>query len=96
MERSKSTDLTVCVSDLSPAVNEFWVSVQRGEASERCGLAGSYWLKAEKDALILKDTKTKKRVFVWPYKLLRRYGRDRVGAAKPVHKMSAFFFYRAR
>lgn len=96
MERSKSTDLTVCVSDLSPAVNEFWVSVQRGEASERCGLAGSYWLKAEKDALILKDTKTKKRVFVWPYKLLRRYGRDRVGAAKPVQKMSAFFFYRAR
>ncbi|MEQ2283049.1 hypothetical protein AMECASPLE_007074 [Ameca splendens] len=59
-------------------VNEFWVTVQRTEASERCGLAGSYWLKAENEALILKEPKTKRNVQVWPYKLLRRYGRDRV------------------
>ncbi|XP_055012442.1 docking protein 1b [Boleophthalmus pectinirostris] len=59
-------------------VDEFWVSVQRTEASERCGLAGSYWLKAESDVLILKEPKTKRTVQVWPYKLLRRYGRDRV------------------
>ncbi|XP_068443302.1 docking protein 1b isoform X2 [Clinocottus analis] len=59
-------------------VNEFWVSVQRTEASERCGLTGSYWLKAENDTLILKEPKTKRNVLVWPYKLLRRYGRDRV------------------
>ncbi|XP_068569647.1 docking protein 1b isoform X1 [Cebidichthys violaceus] len=58
--------------------NEFWVSIQRTEASERCGLAGSYWLKAENDTLILKEPKTKRNVLVWPYKLLRRYGRDRV------------------
>ncbi|XP_034532321.1 docking protein 1b [Notolabrus celidotus] len=59
-------------------VNEFWVSVQRTDASERCGLTGSYWLKAENDVLILKDPKTKRSILVWPYKLLRRYGRDRV------------------
>ncbi|KAM3857643.1 docking protein 1b [Diretmus argenteus] len=59
-------------------VNEFWVSVQRTEASERCGLSGNYWLKADGDILILKDPKTKRKVLVWPYKLLRRYGRDRV------------------
>lgn len=59
-------------------VNEFWVTIQRTEASERCGLAGSYWLKAETEALILKEPKTKRNVLVWPYKLLRRYGRDRV------------------
>ncbi|KAM6960210.1 docking protein 1b [Tautogolabrus adspersus] len=59
-------------------VNEFWVSVQRTEASERCGLTGSYLLKAENDVLILKEPKTKRNVMVWPYKLLRRYGRDRV------------------
>ncbi|XP_076580463.1 docking protein 1b [Chaetodon auriga] len=59
-------------------VNEFWVSVQRTEASERCGLTGSYWLKAENDVLILKEPKSKRNVLVWPYKLLRRYGRDRV------------------
>ncbi|KAK7909376.1 hypothetical protein WMY93_014060 [Mugilogobius chulae] len=59
-------------------VDEFWVSVQRTDASERCGLSGSYWLKAESDALILKEPKTRRKVQVWPYKLLRRYGRDRV------------------
>ncbi|XP_063042335.1 docking protein 1b isoform X2 [Engraulis encrasicolus] len=59
-------------------VNEFWVSVQRTEASERCGLMGSYWLKADGETLILKDPKSKKNLLVWPYKLLRRYGRDRV------------------
>ncbi|XP_077598754.1 docking protein 1b [Stigmatopora nigra] len=58
--------------------NEFWVSIQRTEASERCGLSGNYWLKAESNVLILKDPKTKRNVLVWPYKLLRRYGRDRV------------------
>lgn len=60
------------------AVKEFWVSVQRTEASERCGLSGNYWLRANVDNLILKDPKTKKDLLVWPYKLLRRYGRDRV------------------
>ncbi|KAM7366116.1 hypothetical protein PAMP_015584 [Pampus punctatissimus] len=59
-------------------VNEFWVSIQRTEASERCGLTGNYWLKAESDVLICKDPKTKRNILVWPYKLLRRYGRDRV------------------
>ncbi|XP_061815229.1 docking protein 1b [Nerophis lumbriciformis] len=59
-------------------VNKFWVGIQRTEASDRCGLAGHYWLKAESNVLILKDPKTKRNVFVWPYKLLRRYGRDRV------------------
>ncbi|XP_068163736.1 docking protein 1b isoform X2 [Antennarius striatus] len=59
-------------------VNEFWVIVQRTEASDRCGLVGGYWLKAESDVLILKEPKTKKDVLVWPYKLLRRYGRDRM------------------
>ncbi|KAJ8007825.1 hypothetical protein DPEC_G00098220 [Dallia pectoralis] len=59
-------------------VNEFWVTVQRTDSSERCGLLGNYWLKADKESLILKASKNKTNVLVWPYKLLRRYGRDRV------------------
>ncbi|XP_071020101.1 docking protein 1b isoform X1 [Oncorhynchus clarkii lewisi] len=59
-------------------VNEFWVSVQRTEASERCGLLGTYWLKADNDSLILKESRTKSSLLIWPYKLLRRYGRDKV------------------
>ncbi|XP_010885966.2 docking protein 1b [Esox lucius] len=59
-------------------VNEFWVTVQRTDASERCGLSGTYWLKADKESLILKTSKNKANILVWPYKLLRRYGRDKV------------------
>uniref|UniRef100_A0A8C9EIC0 Docking protein 1 n=1 Tax=Pavo cristatus TaxID=9049 RepID=A0A8C9EIC0_PAVCR len=59
-------------------VNAFWVTVQRTEASERCELRGSYVLKAERDSLILKDPRTSEILYVWPYRLLRRYGRDKV------------------
>ncbi|NWV68357.1 DOK1 protein, partial [Malurus elegans] len=60
------------------AVNAFWVTVQRTEAAERCELRGSYVLKAERDSLVLKDPRTDGILYVWPYRLLRRYGRDKV------------------
>ncbi|NXV14167.1 DOK1 protein, partial [Cepphus grylle] len=59
-------------------VNAFWVTVQRTEAAERCELRGSYVLKAERDSLVLKDPQTNEILYVWPYRLLRRYGRDKV------------------
>nr|XP_009930169.1 PREDICTED: LOW QUALITY PROTEIN: docking protein 1 [Opisthocomus hoazin] len=59
-------------------VNAFWVTVQRTEAAERCELRGTYVLKAERDSLILKDPQTNAILYVWPYRLLRRYGRDKV------------------
>ncbi|NXE92781.1 DOK1 protein, partial [Menura novaehollandiae] len=59
-------------------VNAFWVTVQRTEAAERCELRGTYVLKAERDSLILKDPRTDEILYVWPYRLLRRYGRDKV------------------
>ncbi|XP_009464043.1 PREDICTED: docking protein 1 [Nipponia nippon] len=59
-------------------VNAFWVTVQRTEAAERCELRGAYVLKAERDSLILKDPRTNEILYVWPYRLLRRYGRDKV------------------
>ncbi|NXG59639.1 DOK1 protein, partial [Hemiprocne comata] len=61
-----------------PAVNAFWVTVQRTEAAERCELRGAYVLKAERDSLVLKDPQTNEILYVWPYRLLRRYGRDKV------------------
>ncbi|NXK61365.1 DOK1 protein, partial [Sylvietta virens] len=70
-----------CVPALSspvPAVNAFWVTVQRTEAAERCELRGTYVLKAERDSLVLKDPRTDRILYVWPYRLLRRYGRDKV------------------
>ncbi|XP_078264820.1 docking protein 1b [Rhinoraja longicauda] len=59
-------------------VNEFWVNVQKTDAAERCNLHGTYILKADKESLLLKDTKTHEVLFNWPYKLMRRYGRDKV------------------
>lgn len=76
---TKETVVIIVFFYVLRAVNEFWVTIQRTEASDRCGLAGNYWLKAESDTLILKEPKTKRNMLVWPYKLLRRYGRDRVG-----------------
>uniref|UniRef100_A0A8C7A7P6 Docking protein 1 n=1 Tax=Nothoprocta perdicaria TaxID=30464 RepID=A0A8C7A7P6_NOTPE len=58
--------------------NVFWVTVQRTEAAERCELRGTYVLKAERDSLVLKDPQSKETLYVWPYRLLRRYGRDKV------------------
>ncbi|KAM9378038.1 docking protein 1 [Phaethornis superciliosus] len=59
-------------------VNAFWVTVQRTEAAERCELRGTYVLKAERDSLVLKDPRRNKIIYIWPYRLLRRYGRDKV------------------
>ncbi|XP_039607828.1 docking protein 1b [Polypterus senegalus] len=59
-------------------VRDFKVTVQKTEASERCSLSGSYIMRADKEGLILKDPETTKTLFIWPYKLLRRYGRDKV------------------
>ncbi|NXC49160.1 DOK1 protein, partial [Penelope pileata] len=59
-------------------VNAFWVTVQRTEAAERCELRGAYVLKAERDGLVLKDPRTDATRYIWPYRLLRRYGRDKV------------------
>ncbi|XP_064005150.1 docking protein 1 isoform X1 [Pogoniulus pusillus] len=59
-------------------VNAFWVTVQRTEAAERCELRGAYLLKAERDSLVLQDPRTNEILYVWPYRLLRRYGRDKV------------------
>ncbi|XP_017318395.1 docking protein 2 [Ictalurus punctatus] len=59
-------------------VFEFPVTVQQTEASVRCNLQGTYWLQIGEDMLMLKGTDSKQRVMEWPYKLLRRYGGDKM------------------
>uniref|UniRef100_A0A8C2ING7 Docking protein 1a n=1 Tax=Cyprinus carpio TaxID=7962 RepID=A0A8C2ING7_CYPCA len=59
-------------------VSEFKVVVLQNEASVRCGLKGQYWLQAGEDMLVLQDLETRRTVIEWPYKLLRRYGRDKM------------------
>ncbi|XP_058628615.1 docking protein 2 isoform X2 [Onychostoma macrolepis] len=57
---------------------EFKVVVLQNEASVRCGLKGQYWLQAGENMLVLQDLETRRTVMEWPYKLLRRYGRDQM------------------
>ncbi|XP_067324552.1 docking protein 1 [Anolis sagrei] len=59
-------------------VSEFWVTAQKTEAAERCGLHGRYLLKAPRDGLLLVDPCSGQTLYSWPYRLLRRYGRDKV------------------
>ncbi|XP_054449574.1 docking protein 1 isoform X2 [Pteronotus mesoamericanus] len=62
--------------------SQFWVTVQRTEAAERCGLHGSYVLRVEAERLTLLTVGTQSQILEpllsWPYTLLRRYGRDKV------------------
>ncbi|XDB55040.1 hypothetical protein AB1E18_008511 [Capra hircus] len=62
--------------------SQFWVTVQKTEAAERCGLHGSYVLRVEAERLTLLAMGAQRQIleplFSWPYTLLRRYGRDKV------------------
>ncbi|KAL7392274.1 hypothetical protein ABVT39_022263 [Epinephelus coioides] len=57
-------------------VRDFRVCVRRTEASDRCRLKGDGFLRADVDALLLID-KSGDVVYTWPYRYLRRFGRDK-------------------
>ncbi|XP_076830669.1 uncharacterized protein dok1a [Brachyhypopomus gauderio] len=59
-------------------VFEFRVAVVESEASAQCGLWGEFWLQASQDSLLLKDIESRQVIMAWPYKQLRRYGRDKM------------------
>ncbi|XP_005995306.2 docking protein 2 [Latimeria chalumnae] len=65
-------------STREPALKDFKVAVRRTEASERCRLRGSFILKAADDCLALKDMKSGETLYTWPYRFLRRFGRDKM------------------
>ncbi|KAK1892652.1 Docking protein 2, partial [Dissostichus eleginoides] len=48
----------------------------RTEASDRCRLRGDRFLRADEDALLLLD-KSGALLYSWPYRYLRRFGRDK-------------------
>ncbi|XP_048066278.1 docking protein 2 [Megalobrama amblycephala] len=59
------------------AMKDFKVTVRRTEASERCGLKGTVLLRTDSDSLLLKEPKTGEVLYSWPYRFLRRFGRDK-------------------
>uniref|UniRef100_A0A8C4VCE5 Docking protein 2 n=1 Tax=Falco tinnunculus TaxID=100819 RepID=A0A8C4VCE5_FALTI len=54
------------------------VTVRATESSERCRLWGRYILRAGEDALELQNFQTLEILYSWPYRFLRRFGRDKV------------------
>lgn len=73
----------VCMEDNSlysqrepVGVQDVRVVVRRTEASERCRLKGEAVLRADSDALLLLD-RSGLVLFSWPYRYLRRFGRDK-------------------
>ncbi|KAL4623030.1 docking protein 2 [Arapaima gigas] len=59
-------------------MKDFKVTVRKTEASERCRLRGNYLLRMDFDNLLLKDCKSGEVLYTWPYRFLRRFGRDKV------------------
>ncbi|NXN41858.1 DOK2 protein, partial [Rhinoptilus africanus] len=56
----------------------FKVTVRATESSERCRLWGRCILRAGEEALELLDLQTLELIYSWPYRFLRRFGRDKV------------------
>lgn len=56
---------------------EFRVSVRRTEASDRCRLKGDGVLRPDEEALHLVDCRSGNVLLSWPYRFLRRFGRDK-------------------
>ncbi|XP_047011315.1 docking protein 2 isoform X2 [Ictalurus punctatus] len=59
------------------AMKDFKVVIRRTDAADRCGLKGQYLLRTDFDNLLLKEPKTGEVHFTWPYRYLRRFGRDK-------------------
>lgn len=60
----------------------FEVTVRATESSERCGLWGRCILQAGEEALELQDFQTLEILYSWPYRFLRRFGRDKVSGIR--------------
>ncbi|NXU93937.1 DOK2 protein, partial [Xiphorhynchus elegans] len=57
---------------------EFEVTVRTTQSSQRCRLWGRYILRAGEEALELRHFQTSELLYSWPYRFLRRFGRDKV------------------
>ncbi|XP_036435676.1 uncharacterized protein LOC118814122 [Colossoma macropomum] len=62
---------------VASTMKDFKVSVRYTDAAKRCGLQGHYLLQTDFDSLLLKEPKTGEVLYSWPYRFLRRYGRDK-------------------
>lgn len=60
----------------------FEVTVRVTPSSQRCRLRGRCILRAAEDALELRQPQSLELLCRWPYRFLRRFGRDKVSATR--------------
>ncbi|XP_058715308.1 docking protein 2 isoform X2 [Poecile atricapillus] len=61
---------------------EFEVTVRPTPSSQRCQLRGRCILRAAEESLELRHPRSREPLFRWPYRFLRRFGRDKVSSAQ--------------
>ncbi|XP_077162213.1 docking protein 2 [Paroedura picta] len=81
--KGKATSVLMAENSLYGAAckasaKEFPVTVKATQASERCQVWGKFLLRAKADSLELCSIQKGDVLYIWPYKFLRRYGRDKV------------------
>ncbi|XP_076859480.1 docking protein 2 isoform X2 [Brachyhypopomus gauderio] len=80
--RQRTDEATVSDNTLycgtQAAMKDFKVAMRRTDAAERCNLRGYYLLRTDFDSLLLKEPKSGEVLFTWPYRYLRRFGRDKM------------------
>nr|XP_019935327.1 PREDICTED: docking protein 3 [Paralichthys olivaceus] len=59
--------------------NQYQVTIQSTEASQRCRLAGEYLLSPGEEAVTLLACNTGHVIYRWPYRLLRKFGQTEGG-----------------
>ncbi|RXN19925.1 docking 3-like protein [Labeo rohita] len=62
--------------DTAESVRDYLVIAVSTEAAVRCSLYGEYIITPLLDCLLLKDVKTRKVLFKWPYCYVRKFGQD--------------------
>ncbi|NXE93676.1 DOK2 protein, partial [Menura novaehollandiae] len=60
----------------------FEVTVRVTQSSQRCRLRGRCILRAGEEALELRHFQSQEILYSWPYRFLRRFGRDKVGGTR--------------
>ena len=63
-------------------MKDFKVCVRRSEIADKCAMKGYYLMRTDYESLLLKEPRTGEVLFTWPYRFLRRFGRDKVALSK--------------
>ncbi|XP_028853038.1 docking protein 2 isoform X2 [Denticeps clupeoides] len=56
---------------------DYKVMVRHSEVADKCGLKGAYLIRTDFESIVLREPRTGEVLYTWPYRYLRRFGRDK-------------------